>query len=80
MSPAKAVGGLAQLWFFPRDHPGRRLGVPSFRKPVKSRDILYILSLHILYIGEDELGLGIQRSMIFERWIPGSSSRIRVVQ
>jgi hypothetical protein len=48
--------------------------------PVKSRDILYIKSLDILYIGGEELGLGIQRSMIFERWIPGSSSRIRVVQ
>ncbi len=30
--------------------------------------------------GGEELGLGIQRSMIFERWIPGSSSRMRVVQ
>jgi hypothetical protein len=50
------------------------------REAVKSRDILYIKSLDILYIGGEELGLGIQRSMIFERWIPGSSSRIRVVQ
>ena len=54
--------------------------VPPSHSTVKSRDILYILSLDILYIGGEELGLGIQRSMIFERWIPGSSSRIRVVQ
>jgi len=55
-------------------------GCPPSRAFVKSRDILYILSLDILYIGGEELGLGIQRSMIFECWIPGSSSRIRVVQ
>ena len=56
------------------------LVVPTRRKPVKSRDILYISSLDILYSGGEELGTGIQRSMIFERWIPGSSSRMRVVQ
>jgi hypothetical protein len=55
-------------------------GCPTLAHCVKSRDILYKVSLDILYSGEEELGLGIQRSMIFERWIPGSSSRIRVVQ
>jgi len=53
---------------------------PPFVAFVKSRDILYILSLDILYMGGEELGLGTQRSMIFERWVPGSSSRMRVVQ
>jgi len=47
---------------------------------VQSPDILYTLSLDILYTFAAGAAAGIQRSTIVERWVPGSSSRTMLVQ
>ena len=53
---------------------------PTLANPVQPHDILYKVSRDIPYSCGGGSKLGIQRSTIVERWIPGSSSRISVVQ
>jgi hypothetical protein len=54
-------------------------GIPGLERQSRPKTCIYGLSLHILYSALSGSDSGTERSMIAERRVPGSDSRIRVL-